>query len=317
VRFGATLFVVLGLTASLAACSPAEDAATNAATSTESGSTECVAESGKASDAVTAEGKFGSEPVVSFDFPIEATTLERTVLIDGDGETVASGDSITVDFVMYNATSGEEVSNTGFVEGSAPPLTVSETSILAGLAHTLQCSTVGSRVVGVIPPAEMWGETGSAELGIAGTDSVVMVADVVSMQQPLKPAVWTEQVPEVDFSAEVPVVTLAEGIPAELQLAVLKEGDGAVVKTGQTVTVDYQGTSWDTGEVFDQSYGKEPASFPTDAVIEGFRAALVGQKIGSTVIVSIPAEYGYGTDAAAHELGGQTLVFLVEIQDAQ
>ena len=32
------------------------------------------------------------------------------------------------------------------------------------------------------------------------------------------------------------------------------------------------------------------------------------------MIVVIPPEYAYGTDPAAHELGGQTLVFLIDIQ---
>ena len=49
-------------------------------------------------------------------------------------------------------------------------------------------------------------------------------------------------------------------------------------------------------------------------MIKGFEAALVGQKVGSSVLVVIPPEYAYGTDPNAHELGGQTLVFLLDIE---
>ena len=94
----------------------------------------------------------------------------------------------------------------------------------------------------------------------------------------------------------------------------LKEGDGDVVARGDSVTVDYQGTSWDTKTIFDESFTKEPATFSTSGVIKGFEAAIVGQKVGSTVIVVIPPELAYGTDPAAHELGGQTLVFVIDIQ---
>lgn len=39
----------------------------------------------------------------------------------------------------------------------------------------------------------------------------------------------------------------------------------------------------------------------------------MGQKVGSTIIVVIPPELAYGTDPQAHQLGGQTLVFLIDI----
>jgi FKBP-type peptidyl-prolyl cis-trans isomerase len=102
--------------------------------------------------------------------------------------------------------------------------------------------------------------------------------------------------------------------PADLLLKVLKPGTGDVVKAGDTVTLDYQGTSWDTGKIFDQSYGKQPASFATDQVVEGFGAALVGQKVGTKLVVSIPPKYAYGEKGAGQQLSGQTLVFVIEIQ---
>jgi peptidylprolyl isomerase len=89
-----------------------------------------------------------------------------------------------------------------------------------------------------------------------------------------------------------------------------------VVKSGDTVTLDYQGTSWDTGKIFDQSYGKQPATFTTDGVVEGFGAALVGQKVGTRLIVSIPPKYAYGEKGAGQQLSGQTLVFVLEIKSS-
>jgi peptidylprolyl isomerase len=143
-----------------------------------------------------------------------------------------------------------------------------------------------------------------------------MVADVVSIVPPLTPATWEDNVPEVELG-DAPVVTLPEGeAPAELLLAVLEEGDGAVVGATDPVTLDYQGTSWETREVFDQSYGKEPITLQANGFVKGFTAALVGQKVGSTLLVTIPAEHAYGPDPAAHELGGQSLVFLIQIKDA-
>lgn len=104
--------------------------------------------------------------------------------------------------------------------------------------------------------------------------------------------------------------------PTELVLKVLKEGTGAIVKSGDAVTVDYQGTNWTSNTVFDQSYGRAPATFTTGGVVPGFGAALVGQKVGAQVVVGIPPEFGYGTagQSSAGIAGTDTLVFIVEIK---
>lgn len=105
--------------------------------------------------------------------------------------------------------------------------------------------------------------------------------------------------------------------PTELVLKVLKQGTGATVKSGDSVTVDYQGTNWTTNTVFDQSYTRgEPATFTTDGVVPGFGAALVGQKVGSQVVVGIPPEFGYGSagQPSANIGGTDTLVFVIEIK---
>lgn len=312
-RKSAAIFIALGLVAGLSACSAPEEKPA-AEKEASAGPSDCLATSGDASEAVSVEGEFGASPVVEFKFPLDVKKTQRTVVVEGDGEVVASGDTISTGFAMYNATTGEEISNS-IAEGQAAELVVSTQSILEGLVSTLQCSTVGSRVVSVIPPDEMWGEQGYADLGVEGTDSVVMVADVVSIVPPLEPAEWTDNVPQVELG-DAPVVTLPEGeAPAELLLAVLEEGDGAVVKANDPVTLDYQGISWQTREVFDQSYGGEPITLAANGFVKGFTAALVGQKVGSTLLVTIPAEFAYGDDPAAHQLGGQDLVFLIQIRD--
>lgn len=110
--------------------------------------------------------------------------------------------------------------------------------------------------------------------------------------------------------------TSADGAPTELVLKVLKEGTGATVASGDPVTIEYQGTNWTNGQVFDQSYGRAPATFSTDGVVTGFGAALVGQKVGAQVVVGIPPEFGYGEagQPSAGISGTDTLVFVIEIK---
>lgn len=265
--------------------------------------------SGSLSDGVTVEGDFGTSPTATFSTPLEAEDLERSVVIEGDGETTKAGDAVNAIVSAFSGTTGEQVFS------QPATITAGDDTVFEAFLAGIDCVPTGSRTVTVAPASTLYGDEGNETIGVAAGETVVIVVDV---QEPLKPAEWTENVPEVEFGADgaAPTVTLPDTPPpAEYQLKVLEQGDGDEVQAGDNVTLQYQGTSWDTGEVFDQSYGGEPAQFTTDAVIQGFGTALVGQQVGTKLIVTIPPQYAYGTDAAGGELAGQTLVFLIEIVD--
>ena len=103
----------------------------------------------------------------------------------------------------------------------------------------------------------------------------------------------------------------------ELEVLVLSRGDGALVEAGDDIEVHYLGQSW-KGGVFDNSYDRgESISFPigVGAVIAGWDEGLVGQQVGSRVLLSIPSHLGYGDRGVpqAGIRGGDTLVFVVDI----
>lgn len=312
------VLTVAALAVALAGCaSDAPDSSSSPSPSTPNAADRECAASGSAADAVDVTGDFGASPTVSVDAPLEVDRTERRVVIEGDGEKAVYGDTVLVDFTLYNGTTGDLATSTGYAEDQQAEFLLNEAAYIPGLVKTIECSTVGSRVVGVVPAAEAFGDAGASDFGISAGDTVVFVVDVVSVEEQLTPAAWTDGVPEVTRDDDgIPTVTLPDGeMPTELQEAVLEEGDGATVVAGDRVTVDYQGISWNSGEIFDQSFGKSPATFSTTQVVPGFGAALVGQKVGSTVIVVIPPELAYGTDPEAADLGGQTLVFLIDIKD--
>ena len=117
---------------------------------------------------------------------------------------------------------------------------------------------------------------------------------------------------------EKPQITFPAGdAPEGLQVKVLVQGDGAEVAAGDNIVVHYLGQSWD-GEVFDNSYDRGATiDFPigVGAVIGGWDQGLVGQLVGSRVLLSIPPELGYGQRGVPQAgIGpGATLVFVVDI----
>lgn len=53
-------------------------------------------------------------------------------------------------------------------------------------------------------------------------------------------------------------------------------------------------------------------------VIEGWKEGLAGQKVGSRVLLSIPAEKAYGEQGSPPDIGeNEPLLFVVDILDAQ
>ena len=101
--------------------------------------------------------------------------------------------------------------------------------------------------------------------------------------------------------------------PEGLQVQVLDAGDGKVV----TIVAHYLGQVWN-GDVFDNSYDRgQPLDFQVGVgmVIRGWDDALVGQRVGSRLLLSIPSELGYGDRGVpqAGIRGGDTLVFVTEI----
>ncbi len=105
--------------------------------------------------------------------------------------------------------------------------------------------------------------------------------------------------------------------PEGLHVQLLDAGTGPEVKAGDTISTHYLGQSW-AGTVFDNSYDRgRPLSFRVGVgeVIRGWDDGLVGQRVGSRVLLSIPAELGYGDHGVpqAGIKGGATLVFVTEI----
>lgn len=127
--------------------------------------------------------------------------------------------------------------------------------------------------------------------------------------------------------AKVPTISTAAiiQIPArwavdvkELKVEVLKQGSGETLASDSSIKANYFGWTSD-GKIFD-STNKEgsavtPIEFSLGGVIEGWTKGLTGQKVGSTVKLTIPAEQAYGsTDTGSGQPTGP-LVFIVEIKE--
>ena len=302
-----------GTTSSGAPSSPAASPAT---------STAACATSGSASEAVKVTGKAGAAPTVTFPRPTSATTTERTVVTAGHGDTVKAGSSVKIAYELFEGATGKQLDQSGYTAAKKPVILTADTSqYLPGLVQAIVCGKVGERFAAVIPPSQAFGAKGSEQLGVGADHSLVLVGDILSLT-PTKATGVVKALPSgfpkvVLASSGQPTVTVPKtAAPTTLEIADREVGTGDTVKSGDTVTVQYQGVLWRDGSVFDQSWGKSgPASFATTAVVKGFRDALVGQKVGSQVVAIVPPADGYGKAGTANGQikGTDTLVFVIDI----
>ena len=86
---------------------------------------------------------------------------------------------------------------------------------------------------------------------------------------------------------------------------------------GSEVTVNYEGRFID-GRVFDSSYVRnEPATFPLNAVIQGWQEGVPMMRVGEKWEFVIPSSLGYGDRGGGPIPGGATLLFTIELLNAK
>jgi peptidylprolyl isomerase len=120
-----------------------------------------------------------------------------------------------------------------------------------------------------------------------------------------------------------PTLTIPSGpAPKQLTQQVLTQGTGQPIKTGDLLVANYLGQTWapksGKANVFDSSFSRgQPAAFAigTGKVIPGWDKTLVGKKLGSRVLLTIPPADGYGSTGQpdANISGTDTLVFVVDL----
>ena len=320
-RFLALIAIPLLACVVLAGCGSSKPTASASSSSSASASA-------GANTSVTATGSFGQLPKVSIPKAQAGSKLTVRTLIQGTGATYTKSDALAANFVLY-FWSGTSSSQKASTFGASPTLIPSAT--LPGLETALVGQKVGSRVLAVIPPALGYGPSGNSQLGVPAATTLVFVIDLLKAYSNTA-GVTGKQVsngggtlPTVTAQAgSAPTLTFpSSSPPSGLVTTTLVKGSGPKVVKGDYVIAQYVGYIWRTKKVFGSSWTSgSPFGFVIGAspeqVIPGWDKGLVGQTVGSRVMLSIPPADGYGTagQSQAGITGKDTLVFVVDIIDA-
>lgn len=112
--------------------------------------------------------------------------------------------------------------------------------------------------------------------------------------------------PEIDFH-DGPA-------PTDLVIRDIAVGEGTEARPGATVDVHYLGVEYETGDQFDSSWDRgESISFPLRGLIQGWQDGIPGMRVGGRRELIIPPALAYGPAGSGHQLGGKTLVFVIDL----
>ena len=288
-------------------------------------------EPGKASSLVTTQSTPEGGVTASFPTPLKTTGREFSVVVPGEGRPAQVGGAIDFHISAFLGSTGEFIYASSYQPRNPGRIIIDRESDNF-LVAALECAKPGSTFVATTTIEDFFGPI--SENDLVTNDSTVVVVFSVYNTYPSK-AEGSPRLPQ----AGMPTVVLSpEGVhgvsfpnapaPTELRVSVLKQGAGPAVKDGDFVTVHVTGLTWNLRQLFLSSFdnGSPVSVVVTDrtkapdgeGVIPGLALALVGQTVGSQVLVSVPPALGYPEGRAPFGVpDNATLVYIFDILGTQ
>jgi peptidylprolyl isomerase len=180
-------------------------------------------------------------------------------------------------------------------------------------------------VVGCCVGLAACGSTKTADIPNGSEKSTASTPTSTTTEAPAKPPTFAKPSAEVQRIADAvgtdtkkkPKIPKPKGKPpAKLTVVDIVKGTGAAATSGDTLTVDYAGTSWSTGKEFDASWNSGqpfPVTLGQNQVIQGWEQGLQGMKQGGRRLLVIPPDLGYSASGSPPKIkGNETLLFVVD-----
>ena len=274
-------------------------------------------------------GAFGATPKVTIPKTQPDGKFIVHTLKEGTGAKVASTDVAITNFSVVDWNNGKTIS-TAYGTGSAPDVLNLSTGAIPALSSAVLGHTAGSRVEVVAPPGAATGQmdpSNLTQMGVNAKDTLVFVVDIskkvgakddISGKQSASPANMPSVVAPTGKAATFTIPDSTRK-PTKLLTSVLIKGTGPKVLSGQTILVQYTGATLADGKVFDSSWndaGVMGTVIGQGKVIPGWDQGLVGQTVGSRVLLSIPSALAYGAQGQSPIPANANLVFVVDILGA-
>jgi hypothetical protein len=296
------------------------------------GGCEPVYQPGEASELVTATGSGKtSPPKVDFPTPLIAETPQVSVLIEGEGDPTPQGGIVDVRLSVFDGETGTNIGSSYASDAGYFRYTAGGDD--RALVRAVQCARLGERLVLTATARETLGDDAvdDPDTNIDPKSTLVLVYDIIATY--LGKADGVNQLPQDGMPTVVtapdgqPGITVPGGdAPTETRVATIKAGGGATVDDGDTAVLHFSAWSWpaegDRPADVDSSWARSPidqviaedgSGDGSERIAPGVAAKLAGVKVGSQVLVVIPADEAYPDGVPSSIDPDSTLIYVIDV----
>ena len=243
------------------------------------------------------------------------------VVTEGDGDEVYDGDTVQAHYVAVNGRTGKQF-DSSFTSGAVPAVTLGSSTTTGGIIKGVVGQKVGSRLIVAIAPSDGFGQD-QDQYDLKADDTMVFLFDIVGKYpqgeaQPLPRSLPSLTLDDKGHPTGFKDTKHTAKKQTKESIHVVNQGTGAKVKAGQSLMANYVGQIYGTKTVFGESWSdgpSQPFDLTPGSVVPCWSDLLVGQELGSRVVLACPPDKGYGAEGKAGTpiKGGDTLIFVVDL----
>ena len=237
-------------------------------------------------DRVTVSGRVGATPTIDIKAPLDVDGFKARVIEEGSGREITEGSPVLVSVTAFDGTSGRMLSESGRPQMSLG--IVGSDQISSDLAMLVTGKHEGSRILAFRTVAMGDGSPNTREIDVV--DILPSIATGTSVDATVGPM-------SVEMSPEGPLISHIATLPGGVTTQALIKGDGVQVHEGDRVVAQFTVLGWTDGVVRVNTWETGvPAVVNLNTAMNGLTNALVDQKVGSRLAITIPPDLAAGDD---------------------
>ena len=237
-------------------------------------------------DRVTVSGRVGATPTIEIKAPLEIDGFKARVLEEGSGREITEGSPVLVSVTAFDGTSGRMLSESGRPQMSLG--IVGSGQINDDLSRLVTGKREGTRVLAFRSITMGDGSPNTIEVDVV--DILPSIATGTSVDASVGPM-------SVEMSPEGPIISHIDTLPGGVTTQTLIKGDGVQVHEGDRVVAQFTVLGWTDGTVRVSTWETGvPEVINLGTAMKGLATALVDQKVGSRLAITIPPDLAAGDD---------------------
>ena len=238
---------------------------------------------------ISVSGRVGATPTIDIKAPLEIDSFKARVVEEGGGREITEGSPVLVAITAFDGATGRMLSESGRPQMSLG--IVGSDQIGPELARMVIGKREGSRLLALRTMASSQDSPGAEHpVEVDVIDILPSIATGTAVDASVGPL-------SVEMSPEGPIISHIADLPGGVTTQTLIKGEGVQVHDGDRVVAQFTVVGWSDGVVRVSTWETGvPEVVKLSTAMPGLVSALVDQKVGSRLAITIPPNLAAGDD---------------------